>query len=441
MQVLAGGWVLTMDEGWHAYPHGYVVFDERGIRHVGDTLPASYAAVPRTDCTGTLVLPGFCNTHTHLSMVPFRTLGDDCRNRLRTFLMPLEDAAMTEDLAVVSAKVAMAELLLSGTTSAVDMYYFEWAVARAAAAMGFRLWAGETLLGRRDCDAGSFEEGLDRVRRTIDACGESPLLTPVVAPHAPYSLSLDQLCRARAFAKERGLRWTMHLSEMPFEIEEIRKAHGCTPVAWMDRAGLLDADLLAVHLITLTPEDEDLIAARGVPMSHCPGSNLKAGKGTCPVLDLMEKGVTCTLGTDGPSSGNTLDSFMQMRLAAIVQKTMRRDRGVMAARDVLAMATRNAGKALGAPIGMLKPGMQADVTVLSLDRPNLRPCYDPYAAVVYGAQTSDVRDVYVAGVRRVAGGRLVDVDLAALYGSLRDASVPFAREASRFTAGTAARIS
>ncbi len=431
MTVLVHAHIVTFDEEFHEYPDGAIVFDESGIRFVGATLPQVYASLPEQDLHGALVIPGFCNTHTHLAMVPFRSLADDYRDRLHKFLMPLENAAMDRRLVFVATKMAIAEMLLAGTTSAVDMYYFEDEVVRAAKEMGFRLWAGETILDAPSPDARTWSEGLERTEETIAACQESPLTTPVVAPHAPYSLSIGHLEKIVAFARERGLMWTMHLSEMPFEVEDVRREHGCTPVEWMERHGLLDRDLLAVHLITLSEHDKDVLAGRNVPMSHCPGSNLKAGKGTCPVLDLMDRGVVVTLGTDGASSGNTLDHFTQLKLAAIAQKTMHHDRALMTARECAPLGNRNAGFALRAPIGMLKAGYQADIAVLSLQSPRMHPLYDPYSALCYSATGGDVQDVWVAGVRKVADGELVGIDLPALYAEFDDAAKAFKAEALR----------
>ncbi|HAN43668.1 MAG TPA: amidohydrolase, partial [Sphaerochaeta sp.] len=168
---------------------------------------------------------------------------------------------------------------------------------------------------------------------------------------------------------------------------------------------------------------------RNVPMSHCPGSNLKAGKGTCPVLDLMDRGVVVSLGTDGASSGNTLDHFTQLKLAAIAQKTMHHDRALMTARECAPLGNRNAGFALRAPIGMLKAGYQADIAVLSLQSPRMHPLYDPYSALCYSATGGDVQDVWVAGVRKVADGELVGIDLPALYAEFDDAAKAFKAEA------------
>ncbi len=429
MKVLTHAHIVTFDETYAEYPDGAIAFDEKGIAFVGPSLPKSYASLPREDMHGALVVPGFCNTHTHMGMVPFRSLADDFRDRLHKFLMPLERSAMDRRLVGVASKVAMAEMLLSGTTSAVDMYYYEDEVARAACEMGFRLWAGQTILDGESPDANGFEDGLEKVQALIDACTSSPLLTPVVAPHAPYSLTIGHLGKVVEFARKRNLLWTMHLSEMPFEVEAIRKEYGQTPVGWMESHGLLGSDLLAAHLITLTEQDKDLLARRGVFASHCPGSNLKAGKGTSPIWDLMERNVVVTLGTDGPASGNTLDHFTQMKIAAIMQKTMGHDRSLMSARECASLACRNAGIALSAPIGMLKVGYQADITVLSLENPRMHPLYDPYSVLCYSATSGDVKDVYVAGIRKVQDGKLTGVDLPALYSQFDEASFAFRKEA------------
>jgi 5-methylthioadenosine/S-adenosylhomocysteine deaminase len=435
MTILRNAHILTMNEKMTEYTDGFLAFDEKGIIGLGDEkeFPEEWACLPSEDLHHDLVLPSLINTHTHMGMVSFRSLGDDCPDRLHRFLMPLEDRAMNRELAVCSSKMAMAEMMLSGISSAVDMYYFEADVARAAAQLGFRLWAGETLLDKPHCDADSFEASLERTEETIAACGESPLTIPIVAPHAPYSLSLEHLKDAFSFAKERHLLWTTHLSEMAFEVETLRKDQGKTPVGWLSANGLLDDSLLAAHLLLLTEEDIDLLSGSGVSAAHCPGSNAKAAKGVAPALKMIDRDINVTLATDGPASGNALELFTTLRLCAILQKNLSHDRSVAPARNIVPLATRNAGIALRRKIGVLKEGWESDILVLSMSRPNMIPSYDPYSVLVYSAGVQNVQDLYIAGVRKVRDGMLTDIDLDELETEFSSVSEPFHREAMKLS--------
>ncbi len=432
MTVLRHGWILTMDDQEHSYRDGYLVFDENGIIDVGDekTIPQTYQAMGE-DLHGALVFPAFSNLHTHLSMVPFRSLADDCPNRLHRFLMPLEQKAMTKDLAVVSAKLAMAELLLSGTTSAVDMYYFESDVAQAAMDMGFRLWAGETVLDAHRPDGEGLDSAFAEIQKTKDITASCTLVTPLVAPHAPYSLSLESLKACYRYAQEHGTLWTMHLEEMPFEMEQFRNTYQMTPVGVMEKEGLLDDRLIAAHLLLPTESDIEILASRHVSVAHCPGSNAKAAKGVAPIPEMLSAGCMVGLGTDGPSSGNTLDMFTQMKLYAVLQKNRLHDRSAVPAQAIVPLATRNAGIILKAPIGQLIQGYQADITILSFDRPNMVPCHDPYSVLAYSAGVQNVKDVYVAGRKKVANGNLVSVSYDDLVSQFTEQSARFNREAEK----------
>lgn len=426
MTILRHALVLTMDEQRHVYDDGYVAFDERGIRSVGSE-PCPFEG--GEDCHGMLVMPGMCNTHTHMGMVPFRSLAEDYPDRLRRFLMPLEDIAMDARLARTSSSLAMAEMLLSGVTSAVDMYYFESEVAKEACSMGFRLWAGETFLDGQHCDAREIDASFREVEKTMEVAQGNPLVRAVIAPHAPYSVGMDTLQRCVRFAREMRLPWTMHLAEMPFEMEEFRTKWHESPVMALCDNGLLDEDFLAVHVLHADDADIKALSLNHVAISHCPVSNAKAAKGVAPAVEMAEAGCLVTLGTDGPASGNTLDLFTQMRSYAILQKNRLHDRSAVPARDIVPLVTANPGKALHAPIGMLKEGYQADITVLSLASPNMVPCHDPYSVVVYSAQSRNVSEVFVQGKRLVSHGDLVCVPYEDLLEAFRQASAQFNREA------------
>ena len=219
-------------------------------------------------------------------MISFRSLADDVPDRLHRFLMPLENNAMTESLAVASAKIAIVEMIRGGITSAVDMYYHEAAIAKTASHMGFRLWAGETVLDAPHPGAASFDESLARCDELCSM--NDPLVTPLIAPHAPYSLSERNLERSFSYAESHGIMWTMHLQELPMEMSLFKERHSMSPIAWMDDEGLLSSNLIAAHLLLASDDDIMRLAENDVRVVNCPGSNAKAAKGVARIPEMAE---------------------------------------------------------------------------------------------------------------------------------------------------------
>ncbi|MGN0773529.1 MAG: amidohydrolase [Candidatus Ventricola sp.] len=428
-------WILTMDDAFTEHRDGWLLVSGGTIEALGGGAYAGQSKIDeRIDCRGGILLPGFVNTHCHASMVPFRTMGDDCPDRLRRFLFPLENEAMTPELVYLGAKYGVAEMLLAGVTTFVDMYYFEDEVARVCLQTGMRGYLGETIIGQTTCDSpdapyGGFalaEEMFARYR----GCD---LVRPIVAPHGTTTLHADALRRCHEMALRHDALMTLHVSEMDYEMKHFAGL-GMTPMQFMDSIGAADEHLLAAHCIHLTAEDVALMARRGVRAAHCIGSNTKAGKGVAPVKQLREAGVAVGLGTDGPSSGNTLSMFDQMRLFAVCHKTANRDRSLFPAREIVALATRGGAQALGAQeeFGQLKPGMRADLALVETGSVNMFPVYNPYSALVYSANASNVEAVMAGGVLRVRDKRLTQIDLPALRAQLAGAMRAFTASAARY---------
>lgn len=400
--------------------------------------PSEAAPVPEPedvviDLKGALVMPGMINAHTHIGMVPFRSLADDMPNRLHRFFFPLERGFMTRQLALESAKIAMAEMLLSGITTFVDMYYYEDALAEACEQMGMRGLLGQTTTEAPNCDAKSEAESLGRAKEMLQHYKGHPLIKPVLAPHATYSVSLDAFQKCQALAAEYDTLWTTHMCEMTAEMEDFAKNHGTTPPGYFARQGLLDERLLAVHCVLAQEGDIDLFAKHGVRVAHCIGSNAKSARGVAPVPAMLEKGVPVALGTDGPSSGNTLDMFTQMKLYALLHKNHTGRRDLFPAREIVPLCTWDAAKALRMDnmIGTLEVGKQADLVVLRTGDANTIPASDPYSTLVYSAQPQNVDKVFVAGQMLVDDGKLTRFSLEGLSESFRETAKPFFAEADR----------
>ena len=422
--------ILTMDDQYTEYASGWLLTENGYIAALGEeNAPEADEVI---DCGGGILLPGFVNTHCHASMIPFRTMGDDCPDRLKRFLFPLEQEAWTKELTYLGAKYAAAEMLLSGITTAADMYYFEEEVIRAFLEMGLRSFPGETVICQKAPGSDTPEDALEKTEALLQKYADNEWVRPILAPHGTTTVSAEILQKCQALAEKYDTLLTLHACEMDDEMRYFAE-RGMTPISYLDSLGLCGPRLLAVHCIHMKQEDIALMAASGARIAACIGSNTKAGKGVAPIRDAARAGIPYGLGTDGPSSGNTLSLFDQMRLLALSQKTAYHDRSLFPAKEIVRAATRGGAEALGmTDAGALRPGFKADLTVVSVDRPALFPLYNPYSALVYGACAADVRLVMTGGVIRVRDGRLVSADFSSIRHDLEAALPPFRRAAEKY---------
>ena len=423
--------VLTMDDQWTAFEDGYVLTEGGRILEVGSgNMPESDRVV---DCRGGILLPGFINLHCHASMVPFRTMGDDCPDRLRRFLFPLENEALTPELVYLGAKYGIGEMLLSGTTTFVDMYYFEDEVARACLETGMRGFLGETVISQKTPDSESEEGGLKLTEDFLRRYAASDRIRPIVAPHGTTTVSEAALRACEALSEQYCALLTLHASEMDYEMTYFRD-QGLTPMSYLGRLGLLSDRLLAAPCIHLTEDDLKQMAAHGVRIAHCIGSNAKAGKGISPIRDAVSRAIPFGFGTDGPSSGNTLSIFDQMRLFAVTQKTRYHDRSLFPAREIVRYATRGGAECLHMEhtLGQIAPGYAADLQVISTDAAHMFPLYNPYSALVYSANASDVDCVMADGNLVVEHHELTQWSLPALREELKQAMSGFYQAAEKY---------
>lgn len=409
--------LLTMDDESRVFSDGWVLFDEEQIlavgdnNHIRDVLPPADVKI---DGRGGILMPGMVNVHSHIPMIPFRSMGDDCPDRLRRFLFPLELEAMTPELVYAASRYAVCELLLAGVTCVLDMYYFEDQVARACDELGIRGWLGETVIGQETCDSKKPYGGLALCEDFIKKWQDHERIHPIVAPHATNTNSPEMLRAAFDLAEKYKVLYTLHASEMDYEMSYFRDTYGKTPMAFLYDLGVLGEWTVAAHCIHVTGEDIRLMAETGTKAAHCIGSNTKAGKGIAPVLDMDKAGIAVGLGTDGPSSGNTLDLFTQFKMFACCQKTKYRDRSAFPAQRIVSLGTREGARVLGAhrQIGSIEPGKQADLVLLETASANMFPLYNPYSAIVYSANVSNVDSVWVQGRQLVGEKRLLHADLA-----------------------------
>jgi 5-methylthioadenosine/S-adenosylhomocysteine deaminase len=397
--------VLTLEAGAAPIVNGYVAVRGGKIAAVGQakTPGELLPSFKRLDAGGNLVMPGLVNTHCHAAMVWFRGLADDLalQEWLTKFIFPAEAGWLNPERVYWGTLLAAAEMIRAGITTVADGYFYETEVRRALAAAGLRAVAAQGVV---DFPAPGVPDPRDNLKAAADFIdsGGGPsfdLITSTLFCHSAYTCGPETLKRAKDLTRGRNLPFFIHLAETREEVQELRDKTGLKPAFYLERLGLLDERTVIVHGAWLDPEERDLLADRGVKVSHCPESNLKLASGVAPVPELLKCGVVVGLGTDGAASNNNLDLWGEMSLAARLHKVWRRDPTVLPAAQAVTLATREGARVLGLEdlIGTLTPGKAADLVVVDLHQPHLTPLFDPFSHLVYAARPHDVLHVMAAG--------------------------------------------
>ncbi len=412
--ILRGEYVLTNADPGDPLMDGAVAVRGERIVAVGpfDELRDRYAAGVTLGGAAKAVMPGFVNTHTHAAMVYFRGMADDLPLKvwLEENIWPAESRWLGPDFVRDATELACLEMVKAGVTLYNDMYFFEDASAEAARKIGIRAVLGAGILDFPTAAAKTTEEYLAKAVDFIQRWIDDELITPSISPHAPYTCGPGTYERALGIGEDYGVPVHTHLSETRWEVEEIRSRYGRTPVEHLEAHGLLGPRLIAAHCVWPTEKEIDLLAERGVGVSHCLESNLKLASGIAPVVGMLRAGVRVSFGTDGAASNNDLDVMSEMSAAAKLHKAVSGDPTALTARKAFLMATREGAEVLGLgdSLGTLEEGKLADIVVLDLDRPHLTPIYDIYSHIVYSARASDVETVMVNGRVVLSGFRLCD---------------------------------
>ena len=406
--LLVNALVLTMDEEMHQYEPGAVAISGDSILAVGTEadIRKAYTAAQIIDCGGKVLMPGLVNAHTHVPMTLLRGLADDLRLDvwLMGYMMPVEREFVSPDFVRLGTQLACAELIRSGVTCFADMYYFEEDVAKATAEAGLRAVCSQTVLKFPTPDAASYEDSLAAARDFIQRWKGHALITPSVAPHAPYTCTPEILRATAQLAVEFDVPLHTHIAETALEVENMRRENGMPVVPYVKKQGLFDAKVLAAHCVHIDEGEMRTLMHAGAGVAHNPSSNLKLASGFAPVQKMLELGLNVGIGTDGAASNNDLDMFEEVRLAAFVAKAVSNDPTVVPAATALTMATRLGARALhlGSVTGSLEPGKRADLILVDIsplhNSPRFRRDHDnPYAQLVYAGKATDVSDVMVNG--------------------------------------------
>ena len=377
---------------------------------------AETTAETRIDAEGGIIMPGLVNAHTHLPMSLFRGLADDLplADWLNHHIFPAEQQHVRPETVVTGALLSCAEMLLSGTTCCCDGYFYEDAVAEAVDAAGLRAVLGQGVIDFPAPGVPDPTKNVEAARAFVDRWqGRSSLISPSIFCHSPYTCSAETLTLAKAAARDAGALFQVHVAETRNEAEMAGISGNDTPVAYLDRLGVLDPDTLAAHAVWVDTDDLALLADRGTGVSHNPESNMKLASGIAPVPDQIEAGIAVGLGTDGCASNNNLDMFAEMDSAAKLHKACRQEPTTMPAKTVIRMATIEGARALGLAdrVGSIEVGKAADMIVIDTKKPHLTPLYHPDSHLVYSVRGADVAHVMVAGRLLVRNRRLLSLDL------------------------------
>ncbi|MBR9985190.1 MAG: amidohydrolase [Desulfosarcina sp.] len=416
--VIHNGTLVTVDDRMRIIDNGWIGIHEGVIRTIEATAPESPPPTAKMtiDAAGGIVMPGLVNTHTHLPMSLFRGLADDLplMDWLKTHIFPAEARFIDPETVRWGTLLACAEMLLSGTTCCCGGYFHEDAVARSVAETGLRAVLGQGVI---DGPAPGVPDPANNIAYARNYAqhwkDRSRLIAPSIFCHAPYTCRERTLEAAKAVADELGLIFQVHVAETRFERDQSIKEKGLSPVAHLDRLGILDRRTLLAHCVWVDEADIATIQQRGCAVAHCPESNMKLASGIAPVTAMQSAGVTVSLGTDGCASNNNLDLFGEMGTAAKLHKVATFDPTALNAASVLNMATIDGAHAVGMAdrIGSLEIGKQADIVILDTRTPHLTPMYHPESHIVYAAGGADVRHVLVAGRQVVRDRRLLTIDI------------------------------
>lgn len=420
--VIRNGLVLAMDgrgavENEVACLDSIVIHEGKIIRICAqDELNGQYEGKKIIDAQGGIVMPGLVNTHTHAGMTLFRGLADDLSLMawLNDYIFKAEARWLSADTVYKAARLACAEMLLSGTTTFCDGYFFEDSTAMAAHESGIRAVLGQGIVDFPAPGVPDPGKNVEEAQRFIrDWKARSPRVEPGIFCHSPYTCSEETLRRARRLADDTETLFQIHVSETQSEVSRMKKEQRLSPVQYLNRIGVLNSQTLAGHCIWVDEEDMACLAAAGVAVSVTTESEMKLASGIAPLPGLLKHGISVGLGTDGCASNNDLDLFQEMDVTAKLHKVRSMDPTVMSARQVLSLATIGGATAigLGDKIGSLEEKKRADVIVIDIKKPHLTPLYDPVSQAVYAVRGSDVRDVIVDGHLVVENRTLLTMNL------------------------------
>jgi len=423
--LVLNGTLVTMDKDRSVVEDAGVAIAGGRIVAVGTRrdIVRMYEAPERVDATGKIIIPGLINGHTHIPMTLFRGLADDLdlQDWLTKFIFPAEAKNVSEAFVRAGTQLGLAEMIRGGTTTYCDMYYFEDAIADETARAGVRGILGETVIDFPVADNKTNAEAMAYVERFVAKWKGHELITPAIAPHAPYTVSEEHLKAVRAFSDRTGAPIVTHISETKREVDDSIKAKGLSPIDYLQRIGFLNERVIAAHVVWPSAGEIAILKRAGVGVVHNPQSNMKLASGVSPVPKMLTEGLRVGLGTDGAASNNDLSMWEEMDTAAKLHKLFSGDPKTISALQAFELATIRSAEALHMEkdIGSIEKGKRADLVILDRDSLNKIPVYNIYSDLVYATKASDVQTVIINGRIVMRDRRLLTLDEAAIKASAR----------------------
>ncbi|MGI8560068.1 MAG: TRZ/ATZ family hydrolase [Luteimonas sp.] len=423
--LIEAGYVVPVE------PHGVVLEDHAVAVRDGaivallpiDEARTGFDARQTVSRPGSALIPGFVNAHAHNPMTLLRGVADDLPLKvwLQQHIWPIEAAVIGPDFVADGVRLAIAEMLRGGTTCVSENYFFPDVQAATYKRHGFRARIGLPVIDFPTAWAASDDEYFDKAGEVHDQWRSDSLIATAFAPHAPYTVSDDNFAHIRMLADQLDVPVHLHLHETAQEVAQSLAEHGQRPLARLDRLGLVNDRLIAVHMTQLTEAEIHLCAERGVSVAHCPESNLKLASGFCPACALERAGVTLAIGTDGAASNNDLDMLGETRTAALLAKAVAQDATAFDAFSALRAATLGGAKAIGFDhlVGSIEPGKQADLACIDLSPLEAQPMFEVVSQLVYATGRHQVSDVWIAGKPKLRERVLLDMDIDGIIANAR----------------------
>ena len=377
------------------------------------------------DAKDKILLPGFVNTHTHLSMALFRGLADDLSldEWLNDNIWPME-ANLNEYYCYIGALLGAVELIKSGTTTFSDMYFYMEDVAKAVEESGIRavLSYGMIDFGDEEKRKAEIEKNMNLFKNCHNTADGR--IKVFFGPHSPYTASEELLKEVRKLADENSMKIHIHVSETQKEIDDVSAEKGLRPFEYLDSIGFLGPDVVCAHSVWLSDEEIEIIKKNDVKISHNPCSNMKLASGIAPVSRLLENDICVAIGTDGASSNNNLDIIEELKTASLLQKVSTLDSKVLTSDEAIAMGTINGARALGLDdeIGTVEVGKKADLILIDTNNANMVPDSSKLSSnVIYSANGSNVDTTICNGQILMENKKLTMLDEQEIYKKARKA--------------------
>jgi 5-methylthioadenosine/S-adenosylhomocysteine deaminase len=426
--IITNGIVITVDGARRILNPGAVAINGTDIVAV-DTpaaIAGRYQSAQTIDAAGKVVMPGLINTHTHAAMVMYRGLGNDLNlmDWLQKYIFPAEGKTVSPEFVRVGTRLALLEMIQSGTTAYADMYYFEEEVARVTKAAGLRGVLGQTVIEFPVPDAKTPADALRRAEAFAKEFANDDLITPSLAPHSVYTLDAKTLTATSDLAKRLNIPIQIHLAETAAEIGLAEQRHKMRPVALLESLKFWAPITIGAHGVWIDAGEIALLKQRSIGISNNPESNMKLSSGTAPVVAYRKAGVSVGIGTDGAASNNDLDMFEAMRQAAFQQKLVTMDPTAISAPEAIEMATIGGARVIGqqARIGSLEPGKRADLIIVGMSKPRQQPLFDPASQIVYASRGDDVETTIVNGKVLMRDRKVLTLDESTVLNEARAAA-------------------